>query len=327
MDVIFMGTPDFSVPTLETLVETEFINMLGVVTQPDRPRGRGQKLKPSPVKEKALEVALPVLQPEDINEAGSVNKLKEMDPDVIVVIAYGQILSKEILDLPELGCINVHASLLPKYRGPGPVHRVIINGEEETGITTMFMGEGLDTGDMILKEEVEIGEEETVGALHDRLANLGADVLIKTLKLLNQDDEPRIPQDDRKATYAQKIKKEEGLIDWTANAEEIKDQIRGMNPWPGAYTYHKGQRLKVWNSKIYDLKTKPSVIPGTVVDGEAEKGFIVQSGEGQLLILEVQPENKQRMSANDYLRGYDLEEGNVLTTDQTLSGEYNVTDE
>ncbi|SJZ30931.1 methionyl-tRNA formyltransferase [Selenihalanaerobacter shriftii] len=326
MDLIFMGTPDFSVPTLEKLIKTEFINVIGVVTQPDRPRGRGQKLKPSPVKAKALEFDLPVIQPEDINGDEAINQLKELNPDTIIVIAYGQILSKEILELPEFGCINVHASLLPEYRGSGPLHRVIINGEEKTGVTTMYMGEGLDTGDIILKEEIGIAKKETVGSLHDKLAGLGADVLIETLELIKSNKAPRTPQDDRKASYAQKITKDEGLIDWTASAKEIRNLIRGMNPWPGAYTYHKGKRLKIWNSKIYDSKTKPSVIPGTVVDIKAEKGFIIQSGEGQLLMIEVQPENKQRMSANDYLRGYNLEEGTVLTTDPSLSGEYNVTD-
>ncbi|MBM7623306.1 methionyl-tRNA formyltransferase [Sporohalobacter salinus] len=321
MDVIFMGTPDFSVPTLKRLIEEDFTDVIGVVTQPDRPRGRGQKMHPSPVKEEALKEDLTLLQPEDINNSDSVTKLKELNPDVIVVIAYGQILDKEILDLPKLGCINVHASLLPKYRGSGPLHRVIINGEEETGITTMYMEEGLDIGDIILKEKVEITSEETVGELHDRLAVLGAEVLLETLELIKAGEANRISQDDRKATYAQKITKEEGRIDWTASAQEIKNLIRGMNPWPGAYTFYNDNRLKVWNSRIYDSKTKPSVIPGTVVDIENESGFIVQSGEGQLLISEVQPENKQRMSANDFLRGYDLQEGTLLTTDQDQNGD------
>lgn len=321
MDVVFMGTPDFSVPTLKRLIEEDFTNVAGIVTQPDRPSGRGQKMHPSSVKEEALKADLTILQPEDINSSDAIDKLKELNPDVIVVIAYGQILNKEILDLPNLGCINVHASLLPKYRGSGPLHRVIINGEEKTGITTIHMEESLDTGDIILKEEVEIDSEETVGDLHDRLAVLGADVLLETLELIKTGEADRTPQDDRKATYAQKIAKEEGRIDWTASAQEIKNLIRGLNPWPGAYTFYNNNRLKVWASEIYDSKTKPSVIPGTVVDTEAESGFIVQSGEGQLLISKVQPENKQRMSANDFLRGYDLQEGTLLTADQDQNGD------
>ncbi|MCK8823619.1 methionyl-tRNA formyltransferase [Fuchsiella alkaliacetigena] len=324
MDVVFMGTPEFSVPTLEGLIAQEGINVLGVVTQPDRRRGRGQQLKPSPVKAKAQAAGLEIMQPKDVNSADSVDKLRSLAPQAMVVVAYGQILSKELLELPPLGCINVHASLLPKYRGPAPLHRVIINSEKQTGVTTIYMDQGLDTGDIILQEEIEIAAEDTVGVVHDRLAKLGAEVLLETLELVARDEAESEPQDDRKATYAQKITKEECLIDWTAEAQQIKDLIRGLNPWPGAYTYHQGQRLKVWESKIYDSKTKPSVVPGTVVNIEVEAGFVVQSGEGQLLITKVQPENKQSMSANDYLRGYDLQTGSILATDRKSSGEQNV---
>ncbi|MGM0472128.1 MAG: methionyl-tRNA formyltransferase [Bacillota bacterium] len=318
MDVIMMGTPDFAVPTLKSLIDSDLTEVVGVVTQPDRRQGRGQKLQPSPVKQTALEHDLTLLQPEDINTPQAIAKLQELEPDVIVVVAYGQILDQEILDLPPLGAINVHASLLPKYRGSGPLHRVIINGEDKTGVTTMLMEEGLDTGPILKQSAVEIGPDLTVGQLHDQLAKLGAGLLIETLKEWANDQLTPQPQDDKKATYAQKITKDEGLIDWTASAQEIKDLICGLNPWPGAYTFYNRQRLKIWESSVYDSKTKPSVIPGTVVSVAADSGFIVQSGEGQLLISQVQPENKQRMSAEDFLHGYDLTEGTLLTTDQDL---------
>ena len=244
MDIVFMGTPDFAVPCLEKLCESEISNVVGVITQPDRKRGRGQNLQAPPVKEAALDYDVEVYQPQKVTSEEGLDKLKEWNPDLIVVVAYGQILSKKVLELPELGCINVHASLLPKYRGAAPLHHVLINGEEVTGVTTMQMDEGMDTGDKILQEEVKIIPQDTVGSLHDRLSALGAKLLLETLNRIEAGTAPRISQDDEEATYAPKVTKDDGEIDWQKSAQDIWNMIRGMNPWPGAYTYKDGEILK-----------------------------------------------------------------------------------
>jgi methionyl-tRNA formyltransferase len=311
MDVVFMGSPDFAVPSLEALCEAEIANVVGVVTQPDRKKGRGQKVHPTPVKETALEAELEVFQPEDITAQAALEQLKEWSPDLIVVVAYGQILTKEILNLPAEGCINVHASLLPDYRGAAPIHWAIINGDDKTGVTTMYMDEGMDTGDMILKEEVTIKPEDTVGSLHDKLAQSGAEVLIETLEQVRAGTAPPTKQEESKATYARKLDKKDAKIDWEASSVTVWNLIRGTNPWPGAYTYLDGSRLKIWQAEVYSQNEKGAA-PGTIVQADTEEGIIVQTGEGQLLVTNLQPAGKQKMTAADYLLGYDLAVGDKL---------------
>ncbi|MCK8826911.1 methionyl-tRNA formyltransferase [Natroniella acetigena] len=311
MDIVFMGTPDFAVPALEALVKAEAIEVQGVISQPDRRRGRGQKLQPTSVKEKALEYDLEVFQPEDI--ADGVVKLKEWAPEVIAVVAYGQLLPEEVLNLPQYGCINLHSSLLPKYRGAAPIHRAILNGDQITGVTTMKLEQGMDTGDMILQHEVEITAEDTVGSLHDRLALVGGELLVETLVAIADGSVSYQEQDDAAATYAAKVDKKEGEVDWGQSAEEIWNLIRGFNPWPGAYTYYQGQLLKLWASQVVDQeKVNQEVEAGTVIELDHDLGIVVQTGQGQLVLTELQPASKQRMSATDYLLGYDIEIGSKL---------------
>ncbi|WP_408954402.1 methionyl-tRNA formyltransferase [Natroniella sp. ANB-PHB2] len=311
MDIVFMGTPDFAVPSLEALLEIEVIKVKGVISQPDRKRGRGQKLQPTPVKKKALEYDLEVFQPEDISEG--IDKLKEWAPEVIAVVAYGQILPEEVLNLPHYGCINLHSSLLPKYRGAAPIHRAIINGDQVTGVTTMKLELGMDTGDMILQQEVEITAEDTVGSLHDRLALVGGELLVQTLTAIADGSVSYQKQDDTVATYADKVDKKEGEIDWGQSAEDIWNLIRGFNPWPGSYTYYQGQRLKLWASQVVDQKkVNDKIEAGTIVELDNDLGIVVQTGKGQIALTELQPASKQKMSATDYLLGYDIKVGSKL---------------
>ena len=248
MRVVFMGTPDFSVPALEKIADKH--EVVAVVTQQDRPKGRGHKMQFTPIKEKAVELNIPVYQPEKVKNPEFVQVLKELKPDVIVVIAFGQILSKEILDLPKYGCINVHASLLPEYRGAAPIQWAVIDGKKESGVTTMYMAEGLDTGDIIDKKIVELDKKETGGSLFDKLAITGGSLILETLEKLENNTAVTIPQDDDKSTYAGKITKELGHIDFTKSAEEIERLIRGLNPWPSAFTYLDEKVLKIWDADV-----------------------------------------------------------------------------
>lgn len=309
MKIIFMGTPDFAVPTLEAIIDAGH-EVIGVVTQPDRPRGRGQKIAPSPVKEVAEKYGLAIYQPEKVKDASFVAKLKELNPEAIVVVAFGQLLSPEILNIPRLGCINVHASLLPRYRGAAPIHWAIINGEKESGVTTMYMAEGLDTGDMILKREVPIGETDTVGILHDKLAQVGGQLLIETLESLANKTATRTPQNDGDSNYAPMIYKKDELIDWSCPAIDIYNRIRGMNPWPGAYTFYNGKVLKLWGSEIQKGLNQEK--PGTVIDILPKRGLIVAAGADRVILTEVQPQGSRRMGAPDFLRGNQIEKGIVL---------------
>ena len=298
LKIVFMGTPDFAVPCLKTLNEN--YEVIAVITQPDRPKGRGQKLTPSPIKEYALEHNLTVLQPEKIKTSETEEQLKKLAPDLIVVVAFGQILSKAILDIPQLGCINVHASLLPKYRGAAPIHWSIINGETKTGITTIYMDVGLDTGDMILKEEVSISAKMNTGELHDTLMNIGAKTLLQTIKQIAEGSVVRNKQNDAKASYAPLLTKELERINWLLPAQEIYNLVRGLNPWPVAFSIFKGKKLKIWQTKVIDNVTIGEI--GTVLS-LTETGFTVQTGKGILEILELQPESKRKMTAKDFVCG------------------------
>ena len=298
-EIVFMGTPDFSVNALENIVKAGH-DVVGVITQPDKPKGRGGKMQYTPVKEKALELGLDVYQPQRVKETEFIEKLKEMNPDAIVVIAFGQILPKAILDMPKYGCINVHASLLPKYRGAAPIQWSVIDGEKETGVTTMYMNEGLDTGDIIDKVVVPIDKKETGGSLFDKLAIEGGKLILKTLIELENGTAVRTPQDDSKSNYAGMINKQLGKIDFNKSANEIERLIRGLNPWPSAYTKMDGKTLKIWDADVDDSENDSA--PGTIT--EVGKDFIrVATGKGSLKILELQLEGKKRMKTRDFLNG------------------------
>ena len=306
MKIVFMGTPDFSVPALEELAKVH--QVAAVVTQQDRPKGRGHKMQYTPVKKKALELNIPVYQPEKVKNPEFVDILREINPDVIVVIAFGQILSKEILDLPKYGCINVHASLLPKYRGAAPIQWAVIDGEEETGVTTMYMAEGLDTGDVIDTAVIKLDEKETGGSLFDKLAIEGGKLIVETLSKLENGTATRTPQDDEKSSYAGKITKELGQIDFTKPAVTIERLIRGLNPWPSAYTRLDGKAMKVWDATVEEGNVTEQ--PGEIV--EIEKHYIkVATGENYLKINEIQLAGKKRMPMDAFLNGYSIKE-NIL---------------
>jgi len=309
LKVVFMGTPVFAVPSLEILINANY-EIAAVVTQPDRPKGRGQKIYSSPVKEIAEASNLKILQPIKVKSPDFIAQLAELAPDVIVVVAYGQLLSKELLALPRLGCINVHASLLPRYRGAAPIHWAVINGETTTGITTMHMDAGLDTGDMILKAELPIGGDDTTGQLHDRLKNLGASVLAETLSLLSAGKAPRLPQDHTMATYAPLLNRSIEKIDWSKPANTIHNLVRGLAPWPGAYCLHQGLPMKVWRTKVHEYHSV-SLCPGRI-NAMGSEGIIVETGLGTLEIIEVQPECRRRMNARDCANGYCLTAGEIL---------------
>ena len=297
-----MGTSPFAVPSLKILL-AKGENIVGVFTQPDKPQGRGLKIKVSPIKGVALENHLPLFQPVKINRDESVEIIKSLSPDLIVVAAFGQIISQRILDIPKFGSINVHASLLPKYRGAAPINWVIIQGEKETGVTTMLMDKGLDTGNILLQRKLEIFPEENAGELHDRLAFLGAEVLRETVARLKQGGVTPCKQEESEASYAPPLEKEDGVIDWEKPAEKIYNHIRGMNPWPGAFTYLEGKILKVFQAKhvIQDFPHEPGKVVKT-----SDEGILVETGEGHILLTEIQLENHKRMSSALFLRGHPL---------------------
>ena len=308
MRVIFMGTPDFSVGTLEALIEAGHEVCLAV-TQPDKPKGRGKEMQYTPVKEAALKHGIEVYQPRRIREAECVEKLRQYNADIMVVVAFGQIIPKEILEMVPYGCVNVHASLLPKYRGAAPIQWSIIDGEVVTGVTTMQMDEGLDTGDMLLKTEVPITEEETGESLHDKLAKAGAALCVETLAKLQEGSIIPEKQGESPTAYAKMLDKKLGNIDWTKSAVEIERLVRGLNSWPSAYTYWNKKVVKIWKASVTDENSNEQA--GTVVKVEKD-GFYVQTGNGLLKVLELQIPGKKRMDAGAFLRGYTIEPGEVF---------------
>ena len=310
MKVIFMGTPDFSVGTLEALIEAGHEVAL-VVTQPDKPKGRGGKMQYTPVKEVAVAHNIPVYQPKRIREPECIEELRKYNADIMVVIAFGQILPKEILEMTPYGCVNVHASLLPSYRGAAPIQWAVINGEKVSGVTTMQMNEGLDTGDMLLKVEIPLDEKETGGSLHDKLAEAGARLCVETLDALKAGTVTPEKQGDSATAYAKMLDKHLGKIDWKMSAIEIERLIRGLNPWPSAYTRwnENDKGMKIWEAEVAEGQTDKAV--GTVVE-VAKDGFFVQTGDGLLKITALQIPGKKRMDAAAFLRGYQMETGTVL---------------
>lgn len=307
MRIVFMGTPDFAVPCLERVLADGY-EVAGVFTQPDKPQGRRMVLTPPPVKELALARGIPVFQPAKMRDGEALGILTELAPDLIVVVAYGKILPKDILDCPKLGCVNVHGSLLPKYRGAAPIQWTVLNGDPVAGVTTMFMAQGMDTGDMILKAETPVGPDETAGELFDRLAPMGAQLLSDTLKLFAAGGPvPRTPQREEDATSAPMLTKAMGELDFEKDAGTLHNLVRGMNPWPGAWTLCGGRTLKVHAAR--PAETTQGAAPGTLLSGKA---LTVACGEGALELLTVQPEGKGRMSGEDYRRGARLEAGTRL---------------
>ncbi|HHT97059.1 MAG TPA: methionyl-tRNA formyltransferase [Clostridiales bacterium] len=307
MKVLFMGTPDFASNILKNIIEENY-NVIAVITQPDKQKGRGKTISFSPVKELAIANEIPVYQPVKVREEENILLIKELNPDIIIVAAFGQILPKELLDIPRYGCINVHASLLPKYRGAAPIQYSIIDGEDETGITIMYMDVGLDTGDIISQESLRIDKNETGGSLFDKMSKLGSSLLLRTLIEIENGTSSRELQDESKSTYVKMINKDMGNIDFNDSAIRIERLIRGLNPWPSAYTYIEGKMLKIWESEVVELNLEEECEVGVIVKIEKDK-FIIKTGEGYLAIKEVQLEGKKRMNVSAFLLGYQLNIG------------------
>lgn len=308
MRVLFMGTPDIAKGCLQKLIDEKY-DIIGVVTQPDKPQNRGKKLGMPPVKELALKYDIPVYQPIKARDEEFVATLKELNPDIIVVVAFGQILPKSILDIPKFGCINVHVSLLPKYRGAAPINWVIINGEEKTGVTTMYMDEGLDTGDMILTEEFDLDDEITAGELHDKMKDRGADVLIETLKQIEKGTAHRIPQNHEEFTYAPMMNKALGEINWSKSAREIHNLVRGVNPWPSAYTTYEGSTMKVWKTEV--LNETSDKEPGTILKVDKD-GIRISTKDNVVLVKEIQMPGKKRVLVSEYIKGNNINTNTIL---------------
>jgi methionyl-tRNA formyltransferase len=308
--VVFMGTSDFAVPVLNAL-QASGVSIALVVTQPDRPAGRGLDLKASPVKAAALKLGIPVFQPEKIKEPEAVRKIKELDPDLLIVAAYGQILPGSVLQIPKLACLNIHGSLLPKFRGAAPIHYAVMAGEAETGVTIIYMNEKMDEGDILLSEKISVALDENTGQLHDRLADLGARALLKALDLLARGKAVRTPQDSSRATYAPSLKREQCEIQWARTCAQVVNQIRGLSPWPSAETSWNGKQLKVFAAQTVELGPAQGT-PGKVLSIEKE-GITVAALQGQVLLKEVQPPGKRRMSAYDFTLGHpDFKIGETL---------------
>lgn len=309
-DLVFMGTPDFAVPSLNALAAAGHRIRL-VITQPDRPKGRGRKISPPPVKTAAAALGIPVIQPPTLRDPAVLQRLKEQAADFFIVVAYGHLLREEVLATPRLGCINVHASLLPRFRGPAPIQWAVIHGEKVTGVTTMLMDRGLDTGDILLQAEEPIGEEDTAGSLHDRLARKGAELLTRTLSEFASGTIRPTPQDDRQASYAPLLKKNDGLIDWKKPAAQLESFVRGVTPWPGAHTYWKNNRIKVFRARPVGTPSDGTAPPGTVLEAEKDR-LVVACGEGALALLELQNASGSRLPVGEFLRGCHIAAGDVF---------------
>ncbi|MFD2171449.1 methionyl-tRNA formyltransferase [Tumebacillus lipolyticus] len=307
MKILFMGTPDFAVPCLEALIESGY-QVAAVVTQPDRPKGRKGELTPPPVKVAALRHNLPVLQPEKVRTEESLQALRAYDADLLITAAYGQILPKALLDMPRLGCINVHASLLPRWRGGAPIHRAILEGDANSGVTIMRMVQALDAGDMISQVVVPIDEVDTVSSLHDKLAAAGSKLLIETLPSIAAGTHTETQQDESLVTYSPNISRDDERIDWSRDARTLYNQVRGLNAWPVAFTTVAHKVMKIWQARIDEEESAPTALPGTVLKA-TDDAIIVQCGSGRLALLEIQPAGKRRMLASEYLRGVKLEPG------------------
>lgn len=311
MKIIYMGTPDFAVAPLEAILKAGH-EVTAVVTQPDRQKGRGREVQYSPVKECALSYGIPVLQPLKIKEEDAVEELRKYPADIFVVAAFGQLLSEEILNMPRLGCINIHASLLPAYRGAAPIQWCVINGEEKTGVTIMQMAKGMDTGDILLQKEVVLDEKETGGSLFDRLMETGAKLIVEVLPKIEAGELTPVVQKEELATYAGKITKDMGNIDFAKSAVTIERLIRGLNPWPSAFTHYKGKILKIWEADVVsECANAENPVPGTVIAMDKES-FTLATGEGALRIRSLQPEGKKRMSCAEFMRGYEVKVGEAL---------------
>ncbi|PYK56709.1 MAG: methionyl-tRNA formyltransferase [Verrucomicrobia bacterium] len=297
MRILFIGTGDIGMPTLQALLKSEH-EIVGVVTQPDKPVGRAQTIEPPPIKKALAATKIRVLQPARIKDRQAIEEIHALTPDVIVVMAYGQILPSDILEVPKITCLNLHASLLPRWRGAAPIQAAIAAGDRKTGITVMYMNEGLDTGDILLQCAIDIEPTDTGGSLHDRLAKVAPETLLESLELLENGRAPRIPQHDALATYASKLKREDGKIDWTNPADAIERKIRAFDPWPGAFMKYDGQNLKIFSATILALRGTPGEIL------QSEKGLVIAAGEGALSLGQVQLEGKRRMTAAEFLRGH-----------------------
>lgn len=310
-----MGTPDFAVPVLQSLINSRH-EVVAVVTQPDRPKGRGKNMQFSPVKECALAHNIPVMQPVNVSVPEVIDELRAYEPELIVVVAFGQFVTKKIREMPKYGCINVHASLLPKYRGAGPIQWAVINGEKESGVTTMYMCREIDKGDMLLKDTVTLDPKETGDSLHDKLSMMGGPLLLKTIDKLEDGSAVRIPQCEEESTYAPKLEKTMGNIDWTMDADRIERLVRGLNSWPGTFTKIHGKTVKIWDCDVVCqemlTESQAAATPGTVIVSEKDQ-LIVKAGNGALSLRMLQPEGKKNMTVDAYLRGYPIAQGELFT--------------
>jgi len=303
-----MGTPEFATPSLEKIFRSKY-ELIGVITQPDKLAGRSYKLTPPKVKELANKLNINVWQPTSLRDKESLDLIKKLTPDLVVVVAFGQILSKEFLQIPKIGSINLHASLLPKYRGASPIHYAIIQGESKTGVTIAWIDKMLDAGDIILQQEVDIQPDDTTGTLSQKLSLIGAELLLKAIELINEGKAPRIKQDISQVTYAPKLNKKDGLINWQRSNIEIYNLVRGLNPFPGAYTYYKNQMLKIWTTEIIEEEGSP----GKVMKIFKDKGPVIGTAKGCILIRELQPANKKKLSGAEFINGYRIKIGDTLT--------------